>query len=76
MQPISLATLEDLANARFGLAAHCWRCNRWHDFDIDELVGRIGNRDIVRFQLRCSVCGGRAEKQVTPPIPRFADYQK
>ncbi len=76
MQPIALGTLEDLAKARYGLAAHCWRCSRWHDFDIDELVGRIGNRDIVRFKPRCKVCGERAEKQVTPPVARFEGYPK
>ncbi len=76
MEAISLGTLADLAKARYGLAAYCLNCNRWHDFDIDELVGRIGNRDIVRFKPRCSVCGERAEKQVTPPMPRFEGYPK
>ena len=76
MQPVSLGTLADLAKAHYGLAAYCLPCNRWHDFDIDELVARIGNRDIVRFKPRCSVCGERAEKQVTPPMPRFEGYPK
>jgi len=76
MRALSLETLSDLAKARYGLAAHCWRCERWHDFDIDELVERIGNRSIVRFRPRCSMCGERAEKQVTPPMPRFDGYPK
>ena len=76
MQPISLGTLADLAKARYGLAAYCLNCNRWHDFDIAELVARHGNRSIVKFQPRCSVCGERAEKQVTPPMPKFEGYPK
>ncbi|MDA0231054.1 MAG: hypothetical protein O3B21_12810 [Proteobacteria bacterium] len=76
MVPISLETLADLAKARYGLAAHCWRCNRWHDFDIAELVARIGNRSIVQFKPRCRVCGERATKQVTPPMPVFEGYPK
>ena len=76
MQPVSLGTLADLAKAHYGLAAYCLPCNRWHDFDIAELVARHGNRDIVRFKPRCSKCGERAEKQVTPPMPRFEGYPK
>jgi hypothetical protein len=74
MQPLSPETLADLANARYGLAAHCWRCSRWHDFDIAEIVAKHGNRSILNFKPRCSVCGERAEKQVTPPMQRFEGY--
>jgi len=76
MQLLSLETLSDLANARYGLAAHCWRCSRWHDFDLAELVEKHGNRSVMDFKPRCSVCGERAEKQVTPPMPRFEGYPK
>jgi hypothetical protein len=69
MQTPSLETFADLAKAHYGLAAHCWRCNRWHDFDVSELVARHGNRSVVNFRPRCSVCGERAAKQVTPPMP-------
>ena len=76
MQALSLGTLADLAKARYGLAAYCLNCNRWHDFDIAELVERYGNRSIVKFKPICSVCGERAEKQVSPPTPRFEGYPK
>jgi len=76
MEALSLATLEDLAKARYGLAAYCLNCNRWHDFDIAELVERYGNRSIVLFKPRCRVCGERAEKQVTPPMARFEGYPR
>ena len=76
MQALSLETLADLAEARYGLAAYCLNCNRWHDFDIGELVERYGNRSIVKFKPRCSICGERAQKQVSPPMPRFEGYPK
>jgi hypothetical protein len=76
METLFLETLADLAKARYGLAAHCWRCNRWHDFDIAEFVSQHGNRSILDFKPRCSVCGERASKQVTPPMPRFQGYPK
>ncbi len=52
MQALSLETLADPAKARCGLAARCWRCSRWHDFDIAELVARHGNRSVKAFQPR------------------------
>ena len=76
MQALSLETLADLAEARYGLAAYCLNCNRWHDFDIEELVERYGNRSIVKFKPRCSICGERAQMQVSPPMPRFEGYPK
>jgi len=76
MRALSLETLSDLAKADYGLAAHCWRCSRWHDFDIAELVARHGDRPVTRFHPRCSQCGRRADKQVSPPMPRFAGYPK
>ena len=76
MQALSLETLADLAKANYSLAAHCWRCSRWHDFDIAELVARHGNRSIVAFQVRCSKCGARAAKQVSSPMPSFEGYPK
>jgi hypothetical protein len=76
MQTLSLNTLADLDNAHYGLAAHCWRCERWHDFDIAEFVTKHGNRSILDFMPRCLVCGERATKQVTPPLTKFDGYPK
>ena len=76
MQALSLETLNDLAKARYGLAAYCLNCNRWHDFDIEQLVELHGNRSILKFKPTCSVCGERAEKQVSLPMPRFEGYPK
>jgi hypothetical protein len=66
----------DLDDARYGLAAHCWRCNRWHDLDIAGLAANHGDRSIINFKPRCSVCGERAEKQMTSPMPKFGGYPK
>jgi hypothetical protein len=55
MQPLALDTLADLDKARYGLAAHCWRCERWHDFDIAEFVAKHGDRSILDFRPRCRV---------------------
>ena len=76
MQALSLETLADLAKARYGLAAYCLNCNRWHDFDIEEPVERHGDCSIVSFKPIFSVCGERASKQVSPPMPRFEGYPK
>ena len=76
MQALSLETLSDLAKARYGLAAYCLNCNRWHDLDIQELVELHGNRSIVKFKPICSGCDERAAKQVSPPMPRFEGYPK
>ncbi|MEE8173527.1 MAG: hypothetical protein V3T62_11410 [Alphaproteobacteria bacterium] len=66
MQALSLETLADPATARYGLAAHCWRCSRWHNLDIAELVARHGNRSAKAFQPRFSRCGERAAQAVSP----------
>ena len=74
MEALSLNTLFDLVNARYGLATHCLPCNKWHDFDIEELVAKQGNRSILDLKPCCSMCGERAEKQVTPPMRQFEGY--
>ena len=55
MQTLSLNTLADLDEAQHGLAVHCWRCERWHDFDIADFIAKHGNRSILDFKPRCSV---------------------
>lgn len=68
MQPISLATIADLARHGYSLSAYCWRCRRWHDVDLEEWCreGR-GEHDIVALRFRCVMCGEEAAKQVRPP---------
>jgi len=72
MQTLSLNTL----NAHYGLAAHCWRYERWRDFNIGEFVAKHGTRSILDFKPRCRVCGELATKQVTPPLTKFDGYPK
>lgn len=74
MQTLSLNTLADLDEDQYGLAAHCWRCERRHDFDIADFIAKHGNRSILDFKPGCSVCGELTTKQVTPPLAKFDGY--
>lgn len=37
MTPIVIATVDDHLQHGYTLAVHCWRCNKWHDVDLEGL---------------------------------------
>lgn len=67
---ISMATIEELYGQRHSLALYCPACERWADANLRALIrAGFGRRTIVEARFRCRDCGGRAEKQLRPPVP-------
>ena len=74
-QPIVVDTMEDFKRFGFTLAVFCDACTRYHEFNIDDLIaGGHGGTSITAIKPRCSRCGERAQKLVSPRRPEFTGY--
>ena len=72
---IVVDTMEDFKSHGFTLAAFCDACTRYHEFNIDDLIaGGHGGTSITAIKPRCSQCGERAQKLVSPRRPEFDGY--
>ena len=76
-QPIVVDTMEDFKRFGFTLAVFCDACTRYHEFNIDDLIaGGHGGTSITAIKPRCSQCGERAQKLVSPRRSEFDGYPK
>ena len=76
-QPIVIDTKEDFKAFGYTLATFCDACTRYHEFDIEDLIARgYGRTSITAIKPRCSKCGERAQKLVSPRRPVFDGYPK
>lgn len=45
-------------------------CDRWSEANLHELIARgLGERLLIESNFSCRECGGRAAKQLRPPVP-------
>jgi hypothetical protein len=67
--PITIGKISDLAQSRMTLGLHCQPCSRWDEIIPAEWLSS-GHPDIdyIRQRFSCSVCGGKADKQVRPKL--------
>jgi len=76
-KPIVIDTMEDFKTHGYTLAAFCDACSRHHEFDIEDLIAKgHGGTSITAIKPRCSTCGERAQKLVSPPRSVFDGYPK
>ena len=76
-QPIIVDTMEDFKRFGYTLAAFCDVCFRHHEFDIEDLIAKgHGGTSVTAIKPRCSKCGERAQKLVSPSKPEFYGYPK
>ena len=74
-KPIVIDTMEDFKAYGHTLAAFCDACTRYREFNIDDLIaGGHGGTSITAIKPRCSQCGERAQKLVSPRRPEFDGY--
>ena len=69
IKPIPIRTIDDLARYGYSLALNCQPCDRWVVLDLEEMqaAGR-GQQSYVEMIFKCSKCGGKADKQLRPPL--------
>ena len=67
--PITISTISGLAGSSMTLALHCQPCGRWDEIIPQEWLD-AGKPDVnyVEQKFKCGQCGGRADKQVRPPL--------
>ena len=67
--PITIRSISGLAESGMTLGLHCQPCGRWDKIIPAEWLndGRP-DVDYIRQQFTCSVCGGKAYKQVRPRL--------
>ena len=67
--PITVSTISDLAESRMTLGLYCLECKRWGEIIPQEWLD-AGKPDVnyVEQKFKCGQCGGRADKQVRPPL--------
>jgi hypothetical protein len=71
MELISLRTIRDFHQQNHALGLYCPACERWTEANLPFMIqsGR-GDLSVSDARFRCRDCGGVAEKQVRPPVPR------
>ena len=69
--PITVSTISDLAESGMTLGLYCLECKRWGEIIPQEWLD-AGKPDMnyVEQKFKCGQCGGRADKQVRPPLVR------
>ena len=71
MNPIRIQTVRDFHQQNHALGLYCAACEHWTEANLPFLIqtGR-GDISVSEARFRCRECGGVAEKQVRPPVPR------
>lgn len=71
--PITIRTISDLAESGMTLGLYCLECDRWGEIIPQEWLDE-GKPDVnyVQQKFKCSQCGGRADKQLRPPLSGFS----
>ena len=76
-QPIIVDTMDDFKAHGYTLAAFCDACSRHSELDIEDLIAKgHGGTSITAIKPRCSKCGERAQKLVSPRRSEFDGYPK
>ena len=67
--PITIRTISDLSASEMTLGLYCLECDRWAEIIPQEWLD-AGKPDVnyVEQKFKCGQCGGRADKQVRPPL--------
>jgi hypothetical protein len=71
---LTLDRLSAFYDAGYQVAADCWRCKRWVIFDLLKIIDDYGDRSIVDFHPRYSLCGEAAHKEIRTPLVPFEGY--
>ena len=74
---IRLSTFADLARQKYELALNCLPCKRWSSVDLDQMLSQgRGDQSFIDAKFKCSVCGGKADKQLRPPVVPYKDSEQ
>ena len=67
--PITISTISNLAASEMTLGLYCLECDRWAEILPQDWLD-AGKPDVnyVEQKFKCGQCGGRADKQVRPPL--------
>ena len=50
---------------------------RWSAVDLDQMLSQgRGDQSFIDAKFKCSVCGGKADKQLRPPVVPYKDSEQ